>query len=261
MSEVRVDSFMFPVGPVRPVPPVADDAFCVLELELDPDGPVPPVDPVDILYLFIDTIIHEQSHTVVVRHKVCSVCLNMCIVKSIPRLTRWKVATPGEPVIACEAHNRKECEANFVEDDDGCVLSSGSHGGLVKHHDLRKLSKHHLLVASLLLALFTGPIGNALWLDGLGNRIGDGLLASYRRNRELVESVRTNVLVGTVVALNGVRNLEARKLIKEGYFITEELNELVGVADAFACGHRGTDLDAFIQGFQSFIATAGPDFG
>lgn len=249
---------MFPVGPVRPVPPVAEDAFCVLVLELDPDGPVAPV---DILYLFIDTIIHEQSHTIVVRHKVCSVCLNMCIVKSIPRLTRWKVTTPGEPVIPCEAHNRKECEANLVEDDDGCVLCGGSHGGLVKHHDLRKLSKHHLLVASLLLALFTGPIGNALWLDGLGNRIGDGLLASYRRNRELVESVRTNVLVGAVVALNGVRNLEARKLIKEGYFITEELNELVGVADAFACRHRGTDLDAFIQGFQSFIATAGPDFG
>jgi hypothetical protein len=64
-----------------------------------------------------------------------------------------------------------------------------------------------------------------------------------------------------VVALNGVRNLEARKLIKEGHFITEELDELVGVADAFACRHRGTYLDAFIQGFQSFIATAGPDFG
>ena len=102
-------------------------------------------------------------------------------------------------------------------------------------------------MASLLLALFTGPIGNALWLDGLGNRIGDGLLASYRRNRELVESVRTNVLVGAVVALNGVRNLEARKLIKEGYFVTEKLDEFVGVADAFACGHRWTDLDAFIQ--------------
>jgi hypothetical protein len=26
------------------------------------------------------------------------------------------------------------------------------------------------------------------------------------------------------------------------------LDEFVGVADAFACGHGGTDLDAFIQG-------------
>ena len=185
----------------------------------------------------------------------------MCVVKSIPRLTGWKVTTPGEPVISCEAHNRKECEANFVEDDDGSVLSSGSHRRLVKHHDLWELSKHHLLVTSLLLTLFTGPIGNALWLDGLGNRIGDGLLASYRRNRELVESVRTNVLVGAVVALNGVRNLEARKLIKEGHFITEKLDELVGVADAFACRHRGTDFDAFIQGLQSLITTARPYFG
>ena len=170
----------------------------------------------------------------------------MCVVKSIPRLTGWKVTTPGEPVIACEAHNRKECEANFVEDDDGSVLSSGSHRRLVKHHDLWELGKHHLLVTSLLLALFTGPIGNALWLDGFSNRIGDGLLTAYWCNRELVESVRTNVLVGTVVALDGVRNLEARKLIKEGYFITEELDEFVGVADAFACRHGGTDFDAFI---------------
>jgi len=170
----------------------------------------------------------------------------MCVVKSIPRLTRWKVTTPGEPVISCEAHNRKECEANFVEDDDGSVLSSGSHGCLVKHHDLWELGKHHLLVTSLLLALFTGPIGNTLWLDGFSNRIGDGLLTAYWCNRELVEGVRTHVLVGAVVALDGVRNLEARKLIKEGYFITEELDEFVGVADAFACRHRGTDLDAFI---------------
>ena len=170
----------------------------------------------------------------------------MCVVKSIPRLTRWKVTTPGEPVIAREAHNRKECEANFIEDDDGSVLCSGSHGCLVKHHHLRELGKHHLLVTSLLLALFTGPIGNALWLDGFSNRIGDGLLASYRRNGEFVEGIWAEVFVVAVVALNGVRNLEARKLIKEGYFITEELDELVGVADAFACGHRGTDLDAFI---------------
>lgn len=185
----------------------------------------------------------------------------MCIIKSIPWLTWWKVTTPGEPVVSCETHNRKQSEANLVEDDDGCVLCSGSHGCLVKHHDLRKLCKHHLLVASLLLALFTGPIGNALWLDGFSNRIGDGLLASYRRNGEFVEGIWAEVFVVAVVALNRVRNLEARKLIKEGYFVTEKLDELVGVADAFACGHRGTDLDTFIQGFQSLIATAGPDFG
>ena len=187
--------------------------------------------------------------------------LNMCIIKSIPGLTRWKVTTPGEPVISCEAHNRKECEANLVEDDDGSILCSGSHGRLVEHHDLRKLGKHHLLVASLLLALFTGPIRNALWLDGFGNRIGDRLLASYRRNGEFVEGIWAKVFIVAVVALNGVRNLEARKLIKEGHFITEELDELVGVADAFACGHRGTDLDAFIQGLQSLVATTGPNFG
>ena len=185
----------------------------------------------------------------------------MCVVKSIPRLTRWKVATPGEPVISREADNRKECEANLVEDDDRCILCSGSHGSLVEHHDLRKLGKHHLLVTSLLLALFTGPIGNALWLDSFGNRIRDGLLASYRRNGELVEGIWAKVFVVAVVALNGVRNLEARKLIKEGHFITEELDEFVGVADAFACGHGGTDLDAFIQGLQSLVATAGPNFG
>lgn len=188
-------------------------------------------------------------------------CLDMCIIKSIPRLTWWKVTTPGEPVISCETHNRKECEANLVEDDDGSILRSRSHGSLVEHHDLRKLGKHHLLVASLLLALFTGPIGNALWLDGFGNRIGDGLLASYRRNGELVEGIWAKVFVVTVVTLNGVRNLEARKLIKEGYFITEKLDEFVRVADAFACGHGGTDLDAFIQGLQSLITATCPDFG
>ena len=160
-------------------------------------------------------------------HEVCRMRLNMCVVKSIPRLTWWKVATPGEPVASCEAYNRKECEANFIEDDDGSILCSGSHRSLVEHHDLWELGKHHLLVTSLLLALFTGPVGNALWLDGFSNRIGDSLLTAYRRNRELVESVGTNVLIGAVVALNGVRNLEARKLIKEGHFITEELDELV----------------------------------
>ena len=187
--------------------------------------------------------------------------LNVCVIKSIPRLTWWEVATPGEPVISREADNRKECEANLVEDDHGSVVCGGSHGSLVKHHDLRKLGKHHLLVTSLLLTLFTGPIRNALWLDGFGNRIGDSLLAPYRCDREFVESVRANVFVLTVVALNGVRNLETRKLIKEGHFITEKLNELVGVADAFTCRHGGTDLDAFIQGLQSFITTAGPNFG
>ena len=194
-------------------------------------------------------------------HKVCRVCLNVRIVKSIPRLTWWKVTTPGEPVTSCETHNCKECEANLVEDDDGSILCSRSHGSLVEHHDLRKLGKHHLLVTSLLLTLFTGPIRNALWLDGFGNRIGDSLLAPYRCDREFIESVRANVFVLTVVALNGVRNLETRKLIKEGHFITEKLDELVGVADAFACRHGGTDLDAFIQGLQSFITTAGPNFG
>lgn len=97
----------------------------------------------------------------------------------------------------------------------------------MKHHDLRELCKHHLLVTSLLLALFTGPIGDALWLDGFSNGVRDSLFASYGRDRELVESVGTNVLIGAVVALNGVRNLEARKLIKEGHFITEELDELM----------------------------------
>lgn len=181
-------------------------------------------------------------------HKVCRVCLNVRIVKSIPRLTWWKVTTPGEPVTSCKADNRTECEANLVEDDDGSILCSRSHGSLVEHHDLRKLGKHNLLVTSLLLALFTGPIGNALWLDGFGNRIGDSLFASYRRNGEFIEGVRTNVLILTVVALNGVRNLETRKLIKEGHFITEKLDELVGVADAFACRHGGTDLNTFVQG-------------
>lgn len=75
-------------------------------------------------------------------------------------------------------------------------------------------------MASLLLALFTGPIGNALWFDGFSNRIGDGLLAAYGRNGEFVEGVGAEVFVVAVVTLNGVRNLEARKLIKEGYFVT-----------------------------------------
>lgn len=185
----------------------------------------------------------------------------MCIVESIPWLTRWKVTTPGEPVVSCETYDRKECEANLVEDDDRCVLRGGSHGRLVKHHDLRKLSKHHLLVTSLFFALFTGPIGNALWFDGFSNCIGYILLAAYRRNGEFVEGVGAEVFVVAVVTLNGVRNLEPRKLIKEGHFVTEKLDELVGVADAFTCGHGGTDLDAFIQGFQSLVATAGPDFG
>ena len=179
-------------------------------------------------------------------HKVCRVCLNVRIVKSIPRLTWWKVTTPGEPVTSCETHNRKECEANLVEDDDGSILRSRSHGSLVEHHDLRKLGKQHLLVTSLFLTLFTGPIGNALWLDGFRNRIGDSLLASYRRNGEFIEGVRTNVFVVAVVTLNGVRNLETRKLIKEGHFITKKLDELVGVADAFARWHGGTDLNTFV---------------
>ena len=194
-------------------------------------------------------------------HKVCRVCLNVRIIKSIPRLTWWKVTTPGEPVTSCETHNRKECEANLVEDDDGSILRGRSHRSLVEHHDLRKLGKHHLLVTSLFLTLFTGPIGNALWLDSFGNRIGDSLFASYRCDREFIEGVGTNVFVVAVVALNGVRNLEACERIKEGHFIAEKLDEFVRVADAFTCRHGRTDLDTFIQGLQSFITTAGPNFG
>ena len=103
-------------------------------------------------------------------------------------------------------------------------------------------------MASFILALFTGPIGNTLRLDGFGNGVRDSLFTSYGRDGELVEGVRTNVLVITVVTLNGVRNLEACERIKEGYFIAEKLDELMGVTDAFSCRHGGTDLDAFIQG-------------
>lgn len=104
-------------------------------------------------------------------------------------------------------------------------------------------------MASFILALFTRPIGNTLRLDGFSNGIRDSLFASYGGDGEFIESVWTNVLVLAVVTLNGVRNLEACERIKEGYFITEKLDELMGVTDAFSCRHGGTDLDTFVQGF------------
>ena len=107
----------------------------------------------------------------------------------------------------------------------------------MKHHDLWELGQQELLLASLLLALLAGPVGDAMNLHRLCNRIGNRLLGSGWCDGELVQSVRANVAIRTVLTLDDIRNLEARELIKEGNLVTHELDELMGVTNTLACRH------------------------
>jgi hypothetical protein len=146
-------------------------------------------------------------------HKVGGIGLNVLVIQTIPRLSRWKVAAPREPVPTRETHNCEKSVANLVDDENGCVGSACSNRGLVKHHDLRKLSEEKLLVTSLLLARLACPVGDRKRVDGLANRICDSLLARTRTDRELVERILSLLARLTVVAFDGMHNPESQKLV------------------------------------------------
>jgi hypothetical protein len=63
-----------------------------------------------------------------------------------------------------------------------------------------------------------------------------------------------------MIAFDYVRNLEAHKLVKEGNFVTEELDEFVRISNALAGGHMRRDLDTLIEWLQSLVAAASPNF-
>ena len=67
------------------------------------------------------------------------------------------------------------------------------------------------------------------------------------------------VFVVTAVALDHVRNLEPTQLVEERKLVTEELQQLVRVANSLARGHhRGAHT--FIERLQTLISFAPPDF-
>lgn len=96
-------------------------------------------------------------------------------------------------------------------------------------------------------------------LHRLRDRIGNRLLRSTRCDGELVQSVWANVAIVAVLALNDVRNLEARQLVKEGNLVAHELDEFVRVADSLSRWHIGGHLDTIIQRLQSLVTPTPPN--
>jgi hypothetical protein len=62
-----------------------------------------------------------------------------------------------------------------------------------------------------------------------------------------------------VIAFDYVRNLEAHKLVKEGNFVAEKLDEFVRISNALAGRHMRRDLDTLVEWLQSLIAAASPN--
>jgi hypothetical protein len=56
-------------------------------------------------------------------------------------------------------------------------------------------------------------------------------------------------------------HLEAYELVEEGNLVPEELQELVGIADVLSSRHVRRDLDALVEGIQSFLSMRPPEFG
>ena len=172
----------------------------------------------------------------------------MLVIKLVPLLSRREVASPREPVSACKTHDREQCVFNFVEDENRRIRRAGPDGGLMKHHHLWELGQKELLPTAFLLTLFARPVWDGVNLDRFCDRVRDGLLGTGGCNRELVQCIGAEVAIVAVFALNDIRNLEARELVKEGNLITQKLYQFMRVANAFARWHIGRDLYTFIQG-------------
>jgi hypothetical protein len=56
-----------------------------------------------------------------------------------------------------------------------------------------------------------------------------------------------------------VRHLEPTQLVEERQLVAEELQQLVGVANALASGHEGR-LHTFVQSLEALVAAGAPDF-
>jgi len=186
--------------------------------------------------------------------------LNVAVIQAVPRLTRGKVSTPGEPVPSREAYNRHERIADLVQYKHWRVGSRGSDRGLVEHKDLGELSEKQLLGATELATVFTLPVWDGERPHCLCDRIGHRLLLLRGGNAELGEGIGLGLLVRAIVTLDGVRYPEAHELIKEGNFVDEEVYELVGVADVLPGGHVRRHLHTFVEGLEPLISFTSPDF-
>ena len=185
----------------------------------------------------------------------------MPVIQAMPRLTRGKVSTPGEPVTASEADNRHQRVPDLIDHDDRGIGRRSPDRGLVEHHHLRELCEEQLLGAAELSALVALPIGDGDGFHRLCDGIRDRLLLLRRRNAELCQRIGLGLLVGAVVALNHVRYPESHELVKEGNFVEKEVDELVGVADVLTGGHVRGYLHALIEGVKSLLTLAAPELG
>ncbi len=249
------------VVPVPPVPvPVVTPAALFAELLLVfPDGPVAPALD-DISCLFIETIIHQKTHVVGKREEVASITLNMAVIKPMPRLSRGHVPSPGEPMPASETNNRQQGVANLVDNQDRSVCDGCVDAGLMEHHHLGELCQQQLLGTPLLGTLFAGPICDGRWANRFPNRIGYVHLLGRRRDRELGQRIWANIGILAVITFDSIRNLEANQFVKEWNLVREELDQLMGIANSLSGGHV-SGPNTLVEGFQSFISTASPDFG
>lgn len=131
----------------------------------------------------------------------------------------------------------------------------------MKHENFRKLCEEQLLGATTLSAGVTFPVRNHCWFHRLCDSIRDGLLFLRGCNTEFRQCIGLGLLVRAIAALNSVRNLEPHQLVKEGNFVVKEVDEFVGVADVFTCGHMRGDLHTLVEGSEALVTLAAPNFG
>ena len=193
------------------------------------------------------------------REVLGSAVANIGIVMLDPILTRRHVAAVRPPVPTVEADHRHQRVLLSVHHQLCRVRDRRVQRGGVEHEDLREGRHQQLLRATLRLALLARPIRNHDRSHRVNHAVRQTLLALRRRDGELNHRVRAHVLVRARIALDGVADLEATELIKEGQFIAHVLEQLVRVTDALAGGHHRR-AHTFVEGLQTFVALAAPDF-
>lgn len=161
------------------------------------------------------------------REVLGSAVANIGIVMLDPILTWRHVAPICPPVPAVEADHRHQgvllpVHHQLCRIRDGCVQRRG-----VKHEDLREGRHQQLLRAALRLALLARPIRNHHWSYGVNHAVRQALLSLCRCDGELNHRVCAHILVRARIALDGVADLEATQLIKEGKFVAHILEQLV----------------------------------